>query len=137
MKSICIFSLLSFFLLLPAITNACLLFSGTLTDSHPPLLRAKLVDNGIEICTIKLRTNFGPKLKFDCIPGYKAWATPEVTTIWFEKDALFSRYSFDNIRRKELGFWESGGYAEFMFLLEAANYGCRDPERMLEEVRGF
>lgn len=63
MKKAYILSLISSFLFLQ-ISNACLLFSGTLTGKHSPLLRAKLVDNGVEKCSIKLRTNFGPKVRF-------------------------------------------------------------------------
>ena len=63
MKTAYILSLILSFLFLQ-ISSACLFCSGTLTGKHSPLLRAKVVDNGVEICSIKLRTKFGRKVRF-------------------------------------------------------------------------
>lgn len=54
---------LTLVLLLSLTTHACLLFTGTLDHSSRPRLRARLIDNGVQICSISRKTNFGPKVR--------------------------------------------------------------------------
>lgn len=41
------------------------------------MYRGRLVDNGKFVCGIELATKWGSRLPWNCLPGFKAWSTPD------------------------------------------------------------
>ncbi len=114
--------LLTLLPLLPT-TLACLELRASISPGTPPTLRGDLVDNGINVCKISLSTTWGSRLSWNCLPGFRAYVTPDGGILNYEAGGR--KMKIDNIRKIPWGAGGEQNGASYGFTwLQAKEYGC-------------